>query len=113
RIEEIPNSIYNEDNKTITIFFPSDSYHYIVTGTNDGNYELNIVSRKEGKTITFNAVGVPISANEVHKYTIDWEALSKGKKGVILQIDSDCDGDFEKIILTDHRFIYDKFDPQL
>jgi len=113
KVEEIPNSLYDEDNKTVTIFLPSDSYNYIVTGTNDGVYELNITSKKEGKTNTFNATGVPISANEVHKYTIDWEAISQGKRGVILQIDSNGDGDFERIIITDRKFLYNKLDPQL
>lgn len=82
-IEEIPNTIYDSDNKTIVVFLPSDSYHYVVTGTGDGDYKLNITSRKDGKTNTFNAIGVPISANAVHKYTIDWKAIFRAKRALL------------------------------
>jgi predicted GH43/DUF377 family glycosyl hydrolase len=112
-IEEIPNSIYDKDNKTIVVFLPSDSYRYVVTGTNDGDYELNITSNKDGKTNAFNAIGIPISANAVHQWTVDWKAISQGKKGVTLQIDSNGDGDFEETIITDNLFIFDRLDPQL
>jgi predicted GH43/DUF377 family glycosyl hydrolase len=111
--EEIPNTMYDKDSKTIVVFLPSDSYRYVVTGTNDGTYELNITSTNDGKAIAFNAVGIPISSKSVHQYTIDWNALSQGKKGVILQIDSDGDGIFDKTITTDTKLIFGKDEPSL
>ena len=111
--EQIPNSIYDKDSKTIVVFLPSDSYRYVVTGTDDGTYELNITSTKNGKAIAFNALGIPISSKSVHQYTVNWDALSQGKKGVILLIDSNGDGIFDETITTDANLIYHKADPQL
>lgn len=111
--EEIPNSIYNKDSKTIVVFLPSDSYRYVVTGTGNGTYDLSITSTKDGKTTAFNTVGIPISFGSVHQYTVDWDALSQGRKGIILQIDSDGDGNFDENIITDTKLIYDKSNPHL
>ena len=111
--EEIPNTIYDKDSKTIVVFLPSDSYRYVVTGTGDGTYELNVTSTKDGKVIAFNAVGIPISSKSAHQYTIDWNALSQGKKGVILQIDSDGNGIFDETITTDTKLILGKDEPNL
>lgn len=112
-VEEIPNTIYDRESKAIVVFLPSDSYRYVVTGTGDGTYELNITSTKDGKSIAFNAVGIPITSKAVHQYTVDWDALSQGKKGVILQIDSNGDGIFDETVTTDTKLIYGKYEPNL
>ena len=111
--EEIPNSIYVGENKTIVLMFPSDKYSYEIIGTGEGVYNLNIVNMLNGEMATFNAVGIPITSKTVHKYTIDWNVLYNSGKGIELQMDSDGDGIFEKAITTDQKFIYSEIDPQL
>lgn len=110
--EEIPNSIYNEDTEVAIILFPSDSYQYQVVGSEKGNYGLTINSAQNGKSRTFRAIDIPISPNATHQYTIDWETLAEGKKGVTVQMDSDGDGIFEKSIKTDDQFAEDKMHTQ-
>jgi WD40 repeat protein len=99
--EVIPNSIYDMENKTAVIFFPSDTYRYEVIGTSEGTYGLDITSTKEGKTTTFNATDIPTSPGTVYQYTVDWNALSKGEKGVTVKVDSKGDGTFETTITAD------------
>jgi PKD repeat protein len=101
---EIPYSLYEEENETITIFFPFDSYRYEVVGTEEGTYGLGVTSVEEGEATNFTATDIPTSSNATHQYTIDWEALSQGEKGVTVQIDSDGDGVFEQNVTTDDTF---------
>lgn len=93
---EIPKSVY--DNGTVTIFFLTDSYRYEVAGTDEGTYELEITSVENGETTAFTATDIPTTSGATHQYTIDWDALSKGEKGVTMQIDSDGDGTFESTV---------------
>ncbi len=101
---EIPYSMYEEENKTITIFFPSDSYQYDVVGTEEGTYSLRITSVENGEANNFTAIDIPTASAAVHQYTINWTALSQGEKGVTIQIDSDGDGTFEQTIITNNTF---------
>jgi PKD repeat protein len=100
--EEIPNSAYFES--TVGVLAPSDSYRYQVAGTEEGTYGLTIASVENGETSTFIATDIPTTSEAIHEYTIDWEALSQGEKGVTVQIDSDGDGAFEQTITTDDTF---------
>ena len=100
--EEIPNSIYDEEN--IAIFSPSDTYSYSVTGTDTGTYGLEIVFVKNGELISFHADDIPTSKGQNHLYSIDWDMLSKDENGVIIKIDIDGDGIFDKTITTNHLF---------
>jgi len=92
--DEIPYSAYYED--TVTIFSPAEfhTYAYEIAGTSEGSYDLAVTTIAE-RTNTFTLSDVPTSASVMHQYTIDWGALSEGKKGVTLKIDSDGDGTFE------------------
>jgi parallel beta-helix repeat protein len=101
--EEIPNSAYDEESKTILIFDSNDSYRYEAIGTNEGTYGLDIVSLKGGEATGFTATDIPTSPNAVHQYTADWEALSQGKAGVTLLIDAEGDGIFERTIISDNK----------
>ncbi|MCD6318663.1 carboxypeptidase regulatory-like domain-containing protein, partial [Candidatus Aerophobetes bacterium] len=102
--EEIPNSLYDNEEKTIVIFSPSDSYRYDILGKSEGKYGLEVTSGKEAKITTFTAADIPVSSNTVHQYTIDWNALSQGKKGTTVQMDNDGDGTFEKTANTGATF---------
>ena len=102
--EEVPNAIYNKKKNTIGILFPDDFYTYQVVGKDKGTYGLEINSILDGEATTFTAIGIPTASGAVHHYTIDWEALSQGEKGVTVQIDSDGDGVFEQNVTTDDTF---------
>ena len=107
--EEIPNSVYDEESKTVVIFEPFDNYYYEVVGTDIGTYGLDIISVENGEATTFSAIDIPTTAGQNHQYTIDWDVLSQDGEGVIFQIDTDGDGDFEKTIIADNDFTYDEF----
>lgn len=77
---EIPMSVYY--NGTVTIFYPSDSYHYEVAGTGNGTYELTINSVEGENISTFAITNVPITTGIKHEYTIDWNNLSETGGGI-------------------------------
>ncbi|RKY44074.1 MAG: hypothetical protein DRP88_08650, partial [Candidatus Neomarinimicrobiota bacterium] len=107
--EEIPNSVYDEQNKIVAVFSSSDTYRHEVAGTDEGTYGLDITSVEDGEAATFTATGIPTSPNAMHRYTIDWDALSQGETGVTIQIDSDGDGVFERTITADNELTADEF----
>lgn len=98
---EIPGSMY--DNETITVFFPTEVYHYEVTGKDKGTYGLEVTLTKDANTTVFNATNVPMSANAVHEYSVDWDALSNNK-GVTINIDSNGDGKIDETINSGASF---------
>ena len=104
--EEIPNSMYDAESKTVIIFNPSDAddYRYEVVGIekpDEDTYGLVITSVENGETTTFTSSDIPIIPGEVHQYTVDWDALFQGEQGTTLTIDIDGDGKFEKTIISD------------
>jgi Tol biopolymer transport system component len=95
---EIPSSTFSEE-AVIILCLPDssiDSYQYEVIGIDKGSYGLVVTTVAE-EINTFIREEEPTSAKAVHQYTIDWEALSTGKKGVIMKIDADGDGTFEDV----------------
>jgi len=110
-VEKIPDSVYNKENHSVVIFDPLDidSYRYEVVGTDEGIYDLTITSVEDKEAITFSAVDIPTYIEENHQYSIDWQALSQGEKGVTLRIDADGDGEFEQIITSDSELTQDEF----
>jgi len=109
--EEIPNSIYDAENKEVIIFSTEDinSYCYEAVGTDTGTYGLEITSVENGEATTFTTTNIPTTASTIHQYIINWGVLSQGEKGATLQIDSDGDGTFEKTFTADSEFKYNKF----
>ena len=101
--EEIENSTYNEEEKIVTIFSPTDSYNFELMGTDVGQYGLKISSIKE-KTINYTAIDIPTFPNATHRYIINWTALFFGEKGVTVQIDNNSDGIIEQNFTTDDTF---------
>ncbi|MBL6982004.1 MAG: SBBP repeat-containing protein [Anaerolineales bacterium] len=110
--EEIPNSIYDEDEEIAIILFPTNSYRYQVIGLEDGNYGLTINYTQDNETTTFRAVDISITTNAIHQYTVDWKSLAEGEKGIAVQIDSDGDGIFEETINTSEYLSEDEFQSQ-
>jgi len=93
-MENIPHSTYREG--SVMILAPTDIYSYEVYGTGAGSYDLTLIKVGE-ETSVFTRTSIPTSAKVVHNYNIDWDAYTKGKKGITMQIDSDGDGTFEEI----------------
>jgi 3',5'-cyclic AMP phosphodiesterase CpdA len=96
---EIPDSFYFEDYVVVLSAF--DSYIYEVVGVEKDPYSLEITSITEMETNTFAAIDILISANAIHQYTVDWDALALGEEGVTILVDSDGDGIFEHTFTSD------------
>ena len=94
---EIPDAWYIDG--TVVLFSPSDSYWYEVLGTDEGTYGLIALSTENREVNTLTLTGVLLSVATVHRYTIDWGALSQGEEGVTKEVDSDGDGTSEQITI--------------
>lgn len=103
--EEIPNSVYDEENEIIAVFSPSDTYRYQIVGIDEGTYGLDVASIEDGEATTFNATNIPIQNESIHQYVIlNWTSLERGEYVVQVWIDQDGDGDFEIKIMSDSEF---------
>jgi PKD repeat protein len=111
--EDIPHSRYNENNNTISIFFPTDSYTTEVKGIATGTYTLEMVSVANGEVSAVTATAIPTSSGAAHQYTVDWDALSLGEEGVTVQVDSDGDGVFEHTFTSDSELTQSEFLAQM
>jgi hypothetical protein len=107
--QEIPDSIYDEENKAVKVFSPSGPLICEVSGTDSGGYSLLTALYQDGKATVFTADDILISTNAVHQYAIDWDALSQGDKGVTAKIDADGDGKFERTVTADAELTQDEF----
>jgi len=103
-VADIPNSLFDEENETVKIFNQPGYCFYEIVGKEDGYYGLELNAIEEGEATTFIARGIPISFSSRHVYKIDWDALSRGEKGVTVKIDSNGDGIFEINLHTGNSF---------
>jgi hypothetical protein len=108
---DVKNEILYSDyyDNTVTILHPSGSYRYEVAGVGKGTYGLDIVSIEDSEATMFIATDIPITSRAVHQYTIDWDAFSQGEKEVVIRIDSNGDGTFERSIESDAELTRDEF----
>jgi len=111
--QEIPLSVYVEENETVMIFYPSDTFRYEVVGIGQGTYGLEITSVGYGNTTVFTAINIPTSPNANHQYTIDWVTLSQGEEGVTVKVDSDGDSIFEHVFTSDSELTQSEFLAQI
>ncbi|MEL7663859.1 MAG: CARDB domain-containing protein [Methanosarcina mazei] len=95
-VQDIPNSVYDAENKSVIILGSDDTYRYDVVGTGTGEYGLELLSVNgtDYNTVFLQNTVVP---NQVHQYTVDWNSVAT-EKMVALDIDSDGDGTFDKSI---------------
>jgi len=108
--EEISNSIYDNETKTVIILFPTDSYYYEVVGINEGYYGLVVTSVRAEDVTNFTVMEIPIFTNITHQYTINWENLSKGEdESVVVRIDADGDGIIDNEGILSSEFTYEDF----
>jgi hypothetical protein len=72
-----------------------------VVGTGQGIYNLlaSAIDQAGHVSSTFSAVDIPTGPGFTHQYAVDWPAVSRGEKGVTLQIDTNGDGVFEQSIM--------------
>jgi len=101
--QEIQNSVYDSVQDAVMLLFPSAPFVYNVRGTGEGTYGLTIDSTRSGAYAIFRAVDIPTSPDAIHRYTIDWQALFVGEEGVILEVDAEGDGIFERTIISDNK----------
>jgi hypothetical protein len=94
--EEIPNSSYDAETKTILIFNPTDTYSYQVCGLDDGVYGLEIAQVVESNSHKYIQENIAISFNETHEYKINWENSSNDSIVGTRNVDANGDGVFEK-----------------
>jgi hypothetical protein len=107
--QEIPNSSYNSANTTVVINPATDAYYYQVVGTGAGAYGLELVYTIGGQTVTFNAINIPTLSGAIHRYSVNWDALSQGQPGVTVQTDLNGDGAFETSFNSDGTLTNDEF----
>ncbi len=104
--EEIPDSAYNSERKAVAVFFSNDTYTYTIKGIGNGTYGLLIDHPENGSKVDIYAPAIPVKIGEVHTYTVDWDAVAKGNKGVTVEIDSNGDDIIDKEVVTD-KFLAD------
>jgi hypothetical protein len=92
--EEIAGSYYDQGTDTVVIL-PSSSGPYVdhidVIGTTDSQYGIE-ACQFDGTTLQkFYAEGITMLPTSVHRFFIDWDALSQDEDGVTVEVDSDGD----------------------
>jgi len=107
--QEIPLSLYDSENKAITIFCPDDVYRYVVAGISNGSYGLRMTSAENETTTSFSATDIPLHTTEIHQYLVDWVMLLRGEDGVTVEVDSGGDGIFEYTFTSDSELTRNEF----
>jgi hypothetical protein len=107
--EEIEGSIFLPEEDAIAFYQTMEVTYAELAGTHEGDYSLSGYWRHEGVEVTFIASNIPVTPGEIHKYTVDWNALSEGEEGVTVQVDSDGDGEFEREFTCDAELTQDEF----
>ena len=103
----IPDSAYFND--TIVILSAESSFRYEVVGTEEGEYDLGVLSVEGEESNAFITDNIPISPSEIHQYSIDWVALTKDEEGVTVKIDEDGDLVPERTIASDSELTQDEY----
>jgi len=112
-VNEIPDAWYSGPNAELQfIYIPRPligHYEISLAGTDRGTYALIATSIEPGEATPFRTIEIPVATNEIHQYTIDWDALSLGEEGVTVQVDSDGDRVFEHIFTSDSELTQSEF----
>ncbi|MEK7500584.1 MAG: hypothetical protein AAB642_00455, partial [Patescibacteria group bacterium] len=107
--DDIYNAVYDPSAESIGIFFPQDTYRYIVAGNAEGAYSLVINSTGGATTTNFTAADIPVAPGAVHEYAIDEAALERGEVGATIRVDENGDGIFEKTITSDGELTHEEY----
>ena len=93
----------------VLIWDPSDQYLYQVIGSQESTYRLKLTSITVGEGLSFYGVGILTSPGAKHVYAVDWDAISAGEEGVVVEIDADGDGIFESTVIADKDLTSEEF----
>ena len=99
--EDIINSLYEEKSESIFMVNSRNDYRYNFVGKDDGEYSMEIISRRSGNEVIIKANHIKINTGEMHQLNIDWNLVLEGKNGVSLSVDKEGDGVFEQTIISD------------
>jgi len=112
-VNEIPDAWYSGPNAELQfIYIPRPligHYEISLAGTDRGTYALIATSMEPGEATSFTTIEIPVATNEIHQYTIDWDALSLGEEGVTVQVDSDGDRVFEHTFTSNSELTQSEF----
>jgi len=93
-VEQIPDSLCTGSD--VLISSACDSYTVRVVGTEDGTYGLSSGFIRNPQVGFFAATDIPTTDGAVHDYSIDWDALARGERGVSVSVDAAGDGIFDR-----------------
>jgi len=96
--EEIPNSTYFEG--IVYISHAESNLTYTIVGTEEGNYSLMVAFAEENFSTYFTTCEVPLSANAIHYYNVNWQNLAQNGSGITVEKDYDGDGEVDEAITT-------------
>nr|WP_141657511.1 hypothetical protein [Thiocapsa sp. KS1] len=97
-VDEIPTVVYDtEAGKAAVVHLIDQRYRYQVVGIEAGIYTLYIDKTTPDGVVTVQLTNVPLSLGEVYTYSVDWEAVRRGERGVRVEIDRDGDGTPEEV----------------
>jgi len=122
--EEIPGSYYIPRDLNSPLDCPPNCYEIGIPDyipihkieffcIKEGNYELSASASTLEKPASFSAINIPIISGLTHVYIFDWELLARDEEGVVIFIDLDGDGIFEKSITSDKELTCEEFIIQL
>ena len=106
----VPEEVKEKFPEEVIIFEPNDNYVYRVIGKEKGKYRLVLTSTENDIDTVFEANSIPTAPGAVHQYFVDWERVAAGEDGVIVDIDADGDGNFERSIVADSELTAAEFD---
>ncbi len=104
-VENIPNSIYDEENERILVLLPDENYEPKLVATGSGTYGFTATNVEDGVVEEIHVDAAPVKVGEVHEYNIDWNKAKDDKADAVeVKIDKDGDGTFEKTVKTTAEF---------
>jgi hypothetical protein len=95
--EDIPGSAYDPETNSVAVLMTDAPFTYKVTGTQTGDYGVEIISIRNGKKVIFNNPVIPIQKGEIHSFTLDFNKLFAGQKGVTMSVDTKGNGTINKV----------------
>ena len=108
---EVENGVFIPEENTVLMYGSVSLSHIEVIGTGQGYYGLTGYSRDAGTEVSFGASDIPVTPGAVHRYTFDWQALARGRRGVTVQVDLDGDGTVDYTFKAGSVLTGDKFGP--
>jgi 3',5'-cyclic AMP phosphodiesterase CpdA len=99
---EIPYSFYVPETETVFLFGDveqdiTEGIKTQVVGSYSATYDLSFsLQENDEEEAKVFADDIPTDSKTTHQFSVDWQTLSEGGKGVNMQFDEDDDGQFEK-----------------